>query len=392
MNISVTLLLAVLLQSHAAMIEEAFQKTDYASAEKLILTHIPESPRRSLFLARAALLQNKHADARKFYDAVLKTPSATIREKTDAYVGILRILERDPYKNRKALLTLCENASRELPEGSNVQRMFRLQLAGVYEKMIGVPSVGNLQRILLPGYYLPPGKPQTKALAIYMDILNSAKPVPTQTYCTATFGAAKIWRRLGEYAKAEELLRKLWESDLPMIEKSTCAVALAEHCVAIAPVWNSKGGALWLQINTFTTSKDILPEYRGRILCILARAAAGRGYFNEAFQYYNRAANDQGLTPWQRVAILHQHINAAKRYKYQNQEYHARKRIFYDSRNGRGARLNQLQLLIPYLAEMKMQTEFNELLKYGARSNIKLSSAEANRYRKMFREYKKKKR
>jgi hypothetical protein len=176
-----------------------------------------------------------------------------------------------------------------------------------------------------------------------------------------------------------------------MIEKSTCAVALTEHCVAIAPVWNSRGGALWLQINTFTTSKDILPEYRGRILCILAKAAAERGYFNEAFQYYNRAANDQGLTPWQRVAILHQHINTAKRYKHQNQEYHARKRIFYDSRNGRGARLNQLQLLIPYLVETKGQAEFNELLKYGARSNIKLSSAEANQYRKMFREYRKKK-
>ena len=390
MNISLTLLLAVLLQSHAAMIEDAFQKEDYASAEKLIQTHIPEGPRRSLFLARAALLQNKQADARKFYDAVLKAPNASIREKTDAYVGILRILERDVYKNRKELQTLCENASKELPEGSNVQRMFRLQLAGVYERMISVPAVGNLQRMMMPGCYLPPDKPQTKALAIYMDILNSTKPVPQITYCTATYGAAKIWRRVGQYEKAEELLQKLWKSDLPIIEKGNCAVALTEHYIAVTPIWTSKTGPLWLQINAFTTSKEILPEARGRVLCTLARAAARKGYYNEAFNYYNRAANDSQLTPGQRIAIQYQHINTAKQYKFSTQEHQTRKRIYHDGRNHRWARVNQLQLMIPYLADTKNQAEFNELLKYGSRSNIKLSSSEVSRFRKMFRERRKK--
>jgi tetratricopeptide (TPR) repeat protein len=390
MNISLTLLLAVLLQSHAAMIEDAFQKADYASAEKLIRTHIPEGPRQSLFLARAALLQNKQADARKFYDAVLKAPSASVREKTDAYVGILRMLEVDVYKNRKELLALCENAVKELPEGSNVQRMFRLQLAGAYERLISVPPVGNLQRLMLPGCYLPPDKPQTKALAIYMDILNSQKPVPQLTICTATYGAAKIWRRLGQYEKAEELLQKLWKSDLPIIEKGNCAVALTEHYIAVAPIWHSKTGSLWLQINALTTSEEILPEYRGRILCTLARAAARKGYFSEAFNYYNRAANDTKLTPWQRAAILQQYINTAKQYKQHGQEYQARSRIFYDGRNYRGVRVNQLPQMVTYLAKNNNQASFNELMKYASRTNIKLTAAEVSKYRKMFRENRKK--
>ncbi len=390
MNISLTLLLAVLLQSHAAMIEDAFQKADYASAEKLIRTHIPEGPRQSLFLARAALLQNKQGDARKFYDAVLKAPSASIREKTDAYVGILRMLEVDVYKNRKELLALCENAVKELPEGSNVQRMFRLQLAGVYERLISAPPVGNLQRLMLPGCYLPPDKPQTKALAIYMDILNSQKPIPQITYCTATYGAAKIWRRVGQYEKAEELLQKLWKSDLPIIEKGNCAVALTEHYIAVTPIWTSKTGPLWLQINAFTTSKEILPEARGRVLCTIARAAARKGYYNEAFNYYNRAANDSQLTPGQRTTILHQYVNTAKQYKQHGQEYQARSRIFYDGRINRGTRVNQLSYMTVYLAKNNNHASFSELMKYASRSNIKLSSADVSKYRKMFRKNRKK--
>ena len=390
MNISLTLLLAVLLQSHAAMIEDAFQKADYASAEKLIRTHIPEGPRQSLFLARMALLQDKQADARKFYDAVLKSSAASTREKTDAYVGILRILEQNVYKNRKELQALCESAIKELPEGSNVQRMFRMQLAGVYERMINIPPVGILQRLMLPGDYLPPNQPHTKALAIYMDILNSEKQIPPQTISTATYSAAKILQRIGQYEKAEELLQKLWKSDLTMMDKGNCAVALTEHYIAVTPIWTSKTGPLWLQINALTTSEEILPEYRGRILCTLARAAARKGYFSEAFNYYNRAANDTKLTPWQRAAILQQYINTAKQYKYDSYEYQARSRIFYDGRINRWTRVNQLSYMTVYLAKNNNQASFSELMKYASRSNIKLSSADVSKYRKMFRENRKK--
>lgn len=384
MNLIITLVSIALLQSHTAMIEEAFQKADYAAAEKLIRTHIPESPRRSLFLARTALLRNETAKAQKHYNDVLKAPSASIREKTDAYVGLLRFLETNIYRNRKALISLCDNAIKELPEGSNVQRMFRIQQAAVYEVMIGVPAVGVLQHLLLPGYYLIPDQPHTKALKIYMDIINSKKPVPPQTLWKATYGAARIWRRIGQFEKAEALLQALWKSDLPMIERGTCAMALTEHYIATAPAWNRKNGALWNQINTFFTSKKIPPEYRGRILCRLGAETAKKGYYGEAFSYYNRAANNNQLTPSQRISILNQYISTANRYKQENHAYQARKRIYYDGRNGNWQRRYQLTHMIKYLAKQENRTEFNALLTYGTRSNLRFRAADLQQYRTMY--------
>lgn len=392
MNLSYLIILTAVLQSPAALIDEAFQNSDFAKAEQLIQKHIPAGTQQTLLLARSAMRKNETAKCEQLYSSVLKEKNISMQEKTEAYVGLLRIMETKPLnpKNRKAYLALLNNAVHDLPANSNVQRMFMIKLADLYEKMVYEQPAGPLFHLLFPGFDISAETPRNKALQIYLKILQAKSSLPQQTVWTATYGAARMWRHAGQFEQAEKLLQDLLKTELPAIERGKCAFALTEHYLAVEPVWKLKRHPLWKQINNMLASPALPPEYKIKIYSKLASAALRNNAANEAFSYYNRAANVANLTPGQRFNVFAQHIAAANKAKQDRVVYNLKKRIYTDGQLPRWQRLRYMQSMINYLAQENDSTELNAILQYGQKSTLKLTSAEIRKYRKMYQEQRKK--
>lgn len=392
MNLGLITILTILLQSPAAMIDEAFVNADLIKAEQLILAHIPESPQRTLYLARIAIEKKQIGQGEKLYYDVLNDKKSTLKERTTAYIALFQILETKPFNanNRKAVRTLLEKAIEDSPKGSRIQRMFILRQAKFYEKINYETPNGILYHLFMPGYDMLSGKPQNKALQIYLEVLKSKESLPRHTVWTATYGAAKMWRHAGQFEKAEALLQELWNTKLSTIERGNCALALTDHYIAAEPVWKQKKHPMWKQINEFLTSPDIPPEYKGRIFKKLADAAAKYGTFNESNSYYNRAVNISGLTYNQRLRLMQQQIAAAKKAKMFYIVYNTEKRIYMNHLTSRGLKLHYLNSMTKYLAEKNNKTEFNSLIQHGIKSSFKMTSAEVRKYRQLFNQYRKK--